>query len=157
MDTFDLYKDIKARTGGEIYIGVVGPVRTGKSTFINGFAGQQRAKAADKPGVTRGKQWITVDNFELLDMPGVLWRKFENNNIASNLAFIGSIKDDILDTETLACTLVSRLRVLYPELLTARYRLTDEDLALADIAVEPFKNILADPVSEAPEAGLPGL
>ena len=116
--------------GAKIRAMLCGIPNVGKSTFINGFAGQQRAKAADKPGVTRGKQWITVDNFELLDMPGVLWRKFENNNIASNLAFIGSIKDDILDIETLAMSLIDQLKNIYPVMLMERYKLTEADLEM---------------------------
>ena len=116
--------------GAKIRAMLCGIPNVGKSTFINGFAGQQRAKAADKPGVTRGKQWITVDNFELLDMPGVLWRKFENNNIASNLAFIGSIKDDILDIETLAMSLIDQLKNIYPAMLMERYKLTEADLEM---------------------------
>ncbi|MBQ9846042.1 MAG: ribosome biogenesis GTPase YlqF [Oscillospiraceae bacterium] len=116
--------------GAKIRAMLCGIPNVGKSTFINGFAGQQRAKAADKPGVTRGKQWITVDNFELLDMPGVLWRKFDNNNIASNLAFIGSIKDDILDIETLAMSLIDQLKKIYPAMLMERYKLTEADLEL---------------------------
>ena len=111
-------------------IAIVGRPNVGKSTFINGFAGEQRAKAADKPGVTRGKQWITVDNFELLDMPGVLWRKFDNNNIASNLAFIGSIKDDILDIEMLAMSLIDQLKNIYPAMLMERYKLTEADIEI---------------------------
>ena len=82
---------------------VVGIPNVGKSTFINSFAGTTGAKAANKPGVTRGKQWISVDNFDLMDMPGVLWKKFDSLETASNLAFIGSIRDDILDIEELAC------------------------------------------------------
>ena len=116
--------------GAKIRAMLCGIPNVGKSTFINGFAGEQRAKAADKPGVTRGKQWITVENFELLDMPGVLWRKFENNNVASNLAFIGSIKDDILDIETLAMSLIDQLRNIYPEMLMERYKLTESDLEM---------------------------
>ena len=116
--------------GAKIRAMLCGIPNVGKSTFINGFAGQQRAKAADNPGVTRGKQWITVDNFELLDMPGVLWRKFENNNVASNLAFIGSIKDDILDIETLAMSLIDQLKNIYPEMLKDRYKLTASDLEM---------------------------
>ena len=118
--------------GAKIRAMLCGIPNVGKSTFINGFAGQQRAKAADKPGVTRGKQWITVDNFELLDMPGVLWRKFENNNIASNLAFIGSIKDDILDIETLAMSLIDQLKNIYPAMLMERYKLTEADLEMGN-------------------------
>ena len=116
--------------GAKIRAMLCGIPNVGKSTFINGFAGEQRAKAADRPGVTRGKQWITVDNFELLDMPGVLWRKFDNNNIASNLAFIGSIKDEILDIETLAMSLIDEIKNIYPDLLMERYKLTEADLEL---------------------------
>ena len=107
---------------------MVGIPNVGKSTFINSLAGTQRAKAQDKPGVTRGKQWVTVGDLDLLDMPGVLWPKFENQNVAANLAFIGSIKDDVLDIEELAVALISELREIYPELLKDRYKLTDEDL-----------------------------
>ena len=107
---------------------MVGIPNVGKSTFINSLAGTRRAKAQDKPGVTRGKQWVTVGDLDLLDMPGVLWPKFENQNVAANLAFIGSIKDDVLDIEELAVALISELKELYPELLKDRYKLTDEDL-----------------------------
>ena len=86
----------------------------GKSTFINTFAGSARAKAADRPGVTKGKQWVSTDKFDLLDMPGVLWKKFDSKTIASNLAFIGSIKDDILDVEELAMNLLDEVRRNYP-------------------------------------------
>ena len=102
----------------------------GKSTFINSFAGTTRAKAANKPGVTRGKQWISVDNFDLMDMPGVLWKKFDSLETASNLAFIGSIRDDILDIEELACGLLSSVRGIYPEQLLARYKLDEGALEL---------------------------
>lgn len=107
---------------------MVGIPNVGKSTFINSLAGTQRAKAQDRPGVTRGKQWVTVGNLDLLDMPGVLWPKFENQNIASNLAFIGSIKDDVLDIETLAVSLIDEIKKIYPELLKERYKLSEDDL-----------------------------
>ena len=107
---------------------MVGIPNVGKSTFINSLAGTRRAKAQDKPGVTRGKQWVTVGDLDLLDMPGVLWPKFENQNVAANLAFIGSIKDDVLDIEELAVALISELKEIYPGLLKDRYKLTDEDL-----------------------------
>lgn len=107
---------------------MVGIPNVGKSTFINSLAGTRRAKAQDRPGVTRGKQWVTVGDLDLLDMPGVLWPKFENQNVAANLAFIGSIKDDVLDIEELAVALISELKEIYPELLKDRYKLTDEDL-----------------------------
>ena len=92
----------KGMVGARIRVMVVGIPNVGKSTFINSFAGTTRAKAANKPGVTRGKQWITVDDYDLMDMPGVLWKKFDSLETATNLAFIGSIKDDILDIEELA-------------------------------------------------------
>ena len=77
MANNNIYRDIAARTGGDIYIGVVGPVRTGKSTFINSFAGKACAKTGNKPGVTKGKQWIRLNkSVELLDTPGILWPKF---------------------------------------------------------------------------------
>lgn len=120
----------RGMTGARIRVMVVGIPNVGKSTFINTFAGSARAKAADKPGVTRGKQWVTVDGFDLLDMPGVLWKKFDTLEIATNLAFIGSIKDDILDIEELAMGLLSQVREIYPEKLAARYKLTVEELAL---------------------------
>ena len=120
----------RGMTGARIRVMVVGIPNVGKSTFINTFAGSARAKAADKPGVTRGKQWVTVDGFDLLDMPGVLWKKFDTLEIATNLAFIGSIKDDILDIEELAMGLLSQVREIYPEKLVARYKLTEEELAL---------------------------
>ena len=120
----------RGMTGARIRVMVVGIPNVGKSTFINTFAGSARAKAADKPGVTRGKQWVTVDGFDMLYMPGVLWKKFDTLEIATNLAFIGSIKDDILDIEELAMGLLSQVREIYPEKLAARYKLTEEELAL---------------------------
>ena len=102
----------------------------GKSTFINTFAGSVRAKAADRPGVTKGKQWVSTEKFDLLDMPGVLWKKFDSKTIASNLAFIGSIKDDILDVEELAMNLLDEVRRNYPDLVASRYKLDAEALAL---------------------------
>lgn len=129
-------KDLLARRqargieGTKIRAMLVGIPNVGKSTFINGMAGEQRARAEDRPGVTRGKQWITIDNFDLLDMPGVLWRKFDNQNIAANLAFIGSIKDQILDIETLAVSLIDQIKENYPQMLMERYSLTKEDLEI---------------------------
>lgn len=114
---------------------MVGIPNVGKSTFINALAGTQRAKAQDRPGVTRGKQWVSVEDFDLLDMPGVLWRKFENQNVAANLAFIGSIKDDILDIETLAVSLINQLKTIYPQMLMQRYKLSEEDLQLDDFEI----------------------
>ena len=120
----------RGMVGARIHVIVVGIPNVGKSTFINSFAGEARAKAANKPGVTRGKQWITVGNYDLMDMPGVLWKKFDSKTIASNLAFIGSIKDDILDVEELAMNLLDEVRRNYPELVASRYKLDAEALAL---------------------------
>ena len=120
----------KGMIGARIRVMVVGIPNVGKSTFINSFAGAARAKAANKPGVTRGKQWITVDDYDLMDMPGVLWKKFDSLETATNLAFIGSIKDDILDIEELACGLLSGVRAIYPQRLMERYKLDEQALAL---------------------------
>ncbi len=120
----------RGMVGAAIRVMIVGIPNVGKSTFINSFAGTTRAKAANKPGVTRGKQWISVDSFDLMDMPGVLWKKFDSKTIASNLAFIGSIKDDILDVEELAMNLLDEVRRNYPDLVAQRYKLDAETLAL---------------------------
>ena len=116
--------------GAKTQVMLCGIPNVGKSTFINTFAGSARAKAADRPGVTKGKQWVSTDKFDLLDMPGVLWKKFESKTIASNLAFIGSIKDDILDVEELAMNLLDEVRRNYPDLVAQRYKLDAETLAL---------------------------
>jgi ribosome biogenesis GTPase A len=92
------------------------------------MSGGIKAKAENRPGVTRNKQWVTTKiGIDLLDMPGVLWPKFEDQIIGENLAFTGAIRDDILDIEHLALKLASRLRDLYPGELAARYKLTDAD------------------------------
>lgn len=122
----------KGIQGTKIRVMVVGIPNVGKSTFINSFAGAAKTKAADRPGVTRGKQWVAVGEYDLLDMPGVLWKKFESNAVASNLAFIGSIKDDVLDIESLALGLLGQIRALYPDRLMERYKLVQEDFALDD-------------------------
>ena len=114
--------------GAKTQVMLCGIPNVGKSTFINTFAGSARAKAADRPGVTKGKQWVSTEKFDLLDMPGVLWKKFDSKTIASNLAFIGSIKDDVLDIEALATALLGEMQRMYPERLAERYRLTAEEL-----------------------------
>ena len=93
----------------------VGVPNVGKSSVINVLFGRNIAKAEDRPGVTRGKQWFTTDNYELLDMPGVLWPKFENEVIGYNLAFTGAIRDEVFDIEEVACALLSELANMYPE------------------------------------------
>lgn len=107
---------------------VVGIPNVGKSTFINTFIGKSVVKAADKPGVTRGKQWVNAGKYDLLDMPGVLWKKFDSMETATNLAFIGSIKDDILDIEEIACNLLGEVKSRYPQNLIDRYKITEKDL-----------------------------
>ena len=107
-----------------VYIGVVGPVRTGKSTFINQVAGRKGAKSENRPGVTRGKQWITVDQgLLLLDTPGILWPKFEDPEVGMRLAYTGAVKEDVIDTETLACHFMELLAKFYPQTLLERYKL----------------------------------
>ena len=123
-------RQVRGMGGAKTQVMLCGIPNVGKSTFINSFAGMTRAKAANKPGVTRGKQWISVDSFDLMDMPGVLWKKFDSLETASNLAFIGSIRDDILDIEELACGLLSSVRGIYPQQLLARYKLDAEALTL---------------------------
>ncbi len=114
---------------------VCGIPNVGKSSFINKLNGKAAAKVGDRPGVTRGKQWITLPGgIELLDTPGILWPRFEDNEVAMNLAFIGSIKDDVLDTEELAANLLKRLAEEYPELLCARYKIEiDEKDSMYDL------------------------
>ncbi|MBK1810645.1 ribosome biogenesis GTPase YlqF [Clostridium sp. YIM B02505] len=103
---------------------VVGIPNVGKSTFINKMARNNIAKTGDRPGVTKNKQWIkTAIGIELLDTPGVLWPKFEDEEVALNLAFTGAIKDEIMDTEELSLKLVERLQNTNPELLKVRYKL----------------------------------
>ena len=103
---------------------VAGIPNVGKSTFINKVAKKKSAKAGDRPGVTRGKQWITVDQgLELLDTPGILWPKFEDQSVGLNLAYTGAVKDEILDMETLGCHLMAYLGAHYPDALTAGYKL----------------------------------
>ena len=105
---------------------VVGIPNVGKSTFINKMAKNNIAKTGDRPGVTKNKQWIkTKLGIELMDTPGVLWPKFEDEIVGLNLAFTGAIKDDIMDTEELSLKLVERLQETNPEELMTRYKLTE--------------------------------
>lgn len=117
---------------------VVGIPNVGKSTFINALAGKACAKTGNKPGVTKGKQWIRLNkNVELLDTPGILWPKFEDQEVGLKLAFIGSIKDEILQTEELAAELVKFMKSVYPGVLEEKYDiLAVEDIygCLRDIA-----------------------
>lgn len=107
---------------------VVGIPNVGKSTFINSFAGKASAKTGNKPGVTKGKQWIRLNkSIELLDTPGILWPKFESEQVGERLALIGSINDDIINTEELAMTLIKYLRVKYSGALMDRFKLESEE------------------------------
>lgn len=121
--------EAKGMHGRPIRMMIVGIPNVGKSSFINRLAGSKRAKVEDRPGVTRGKQWVTLDdNTELLDMPGVLWPKFEDKTVGERLAFTGAVNDNILDTEYLACRLLELLCEEYPEMLVGRYNISLEDL-----------------------------
>ena len=101
---------------------VVGIPNVGKSTFINSFAGKACAKTGNKPGVTKGKQWIRLNKgLELLDTPGILWPKFEDQQVGMRLAFIGSMNDEILIPDELACDLIGAIKELYPKSLQERY------------------------------------
>lgn len=111
---------------------VVGIPNVGKSTFINSFAGRACAKTGNKPGVTKGKQWIRLNKgVELLDTPGILWPKFEDQQVGMRLAFVGSIKDDILNMEELALELIEYLRTNYQGLLAGRYQISEEETAVS--------------------------
>ncbi|MDE5771613.1 MAG: ribosome biogenesis GTPase YlqF [Ruminococcus sp.] len=115
-------------TGASVRLMVVGIPNVGKSSLINRLAGSRRAKVEDRPGVTRTKQWVKLDNnVELLDMPGVLWPKFEDQNVALKLAFTGAVSDDILDIETLAMKLLVFLKENYPQSLRERYKIDYTD------------------------------
>ena len=101
---------------------VAGIPNVGKSTFINSFAGKACTKTGNKPGVTKGKQWIRLNkNLELLDTPGILWPKFEDAKVGMRLAFIGSMNDEVILQEELACDLLKCLRQLYPDAISERY------------------------------------
>lgn len=114
----------KGMIGRALRIMVLGIPNVGKSSFINRMANSKKTAVGDRPGVTRGKQWVTIDKeVELLDMPGILWPKFEDTAVAERLAFTGAIKDEVLDTEALAESLGEYLRENYPDRLSERYKL----------------------------------
>ena len=107
---------------------IVGVPNVGKSSLINRTTGKKSAKTGDRPGVTKGKQWLGLENgMQLLDTPGILWPKFEDPQVGLNLAFCGSIKDEILDTASLALELIKVLQRDYPQLLRERYKLDELD------------------------------
>lgn len=114
----------KGQVNRPMRVMILGIPNVGKSTFINKIAKRKAAIAGDKPGVTRGKQWINIDKgLDLLDTPGILWPKFDSQEVGEMLAITNAIKADVLDKETLAANFMLRLREMYPEALTARYKL----------------------------------
>ena len=114
----------KGMAGRVVRVMILGIPNVGKSTFINKVAGRKTAKTEDRPGVTRSKQWVPIDKgLELLDTPGILWPKFEDQSVGLNLAYTGAVKDDILDVETLGCHLMAYLGENYPDALKAAYKL----------------------------------
>lgn len=112
---------------------VAGIPNSGKSTLINSLCGAQKAKTGDKPGVTRGKQWIKAGNIDLLDSPGLLWPKLENQKSAMFLAFTGALNDEILDKDDIAYNLIKVLGEQYPEKLKERYGIDVSGDALTDL------------------------
>ena len=119
--------EAKGQVGRQLRFMVLGIPNVGKSSFINRLAGRKAAEASDRPGVTRGKQWITLGNgIQLLDTPGILWPKF-TQEVGLSLAWTGAINDNVLDVELVASKLMERLRELYPGAIEARYKFTPED------------------------------
>ena len=117
---------LKGMDGRKLKAMIVGIPNVGKSSLINRIAGNKKAKVEDRPGVTVDKQWVpTKIGFDLLDMPGVLWPKFEDQRVGENLAMTGAIKDQILDTEEIAMILCSRLMQVAPDMFMTRYKLTE--------------------------------
>lgn len=118
----------KGMLGRPLHIMIVGIPNVGKSSFINRMANSRKTKVEDRPGVTRNKQWVNLDkDVELLDMPGVLWPKFEDKLVAERLAFTGAIKDDVMDIEALAMRLIVHLNKYYKQTLIARYDIITEE------------------------------
>ena len=125
--------EAKGMKGRPVRIMIVGIPNVGKSSFINRLAGSKRAKVEDRPGVTRGKQWVNLDSdLELLDMPGVLWPKFEDKIVGERLAFTGAVKDNIMDMEYLACRFLEYINETYPEMITNRYGVQTDDIPPTD-------------------------
>ena len=122
-ETLEQWK-AKGMVGRPIRVMVVGVPNVGKSTFINQVAKRKSAKAGNRPGVTRGRQWVSVDaGLDLLDTPGILWPKFEDEATGLHLAFTGAVKDEVMDAETLACRLLELLAARYPNALEQRYQI----------------------------------
>ena len=122
--------EAKGQTGRTLRVMILGIPNVGKSTFINKVAGRKAALAGDKPGVTRGRQWINIDkSLDLLDTPGILWPKFDSQEVGELLAVTNAIKADVVDKETLGANFMLRLRRIYPDALRERYKIEpDEEL-----------------------------
>lgn len=134
---------LKGMANPTLRVMIVGIPNVGKSSFINRISKQTKAKVEDRPGVTRGNQWYTISkNFELLDTPGVLWPKFDDNTTAEYLAFTGAIKDQIMDTELLAMRLLELLVKIKPQMFMERFKLNDELLSSAGDSYD-LLNIIA--------------
>ncbi len=126
-DKIQAYEE-KGQVGRVLRLMVLGIPNVGKSTFINKVSGRKTAKAEDRPGVTRTKQWVPVDKtLELMDTPGILWPKFEDPEVGVKLAFTGAIRDDVLDREELAARLLEYLVQHYPKAVQQRYKITAAD------------------------------
>ena len=123
----------KGMAGRALRMMVVGIPNTGKSSFINRMAGRSRAKVADRPGVTRQNQWFAIGGgIELLDTPGVLWPKFDDPEVGNRLAFIGSVKDEVMDVESMAVRLLAVLGAQYPARLCERYKIDREQASQSE-------------------------
>ena len=122
---------------------ILGIPNVGKSTFINRIAKKNKLEVGNKPGVTKTKQWIRIGkNQELLDTPGVLWPKFESDEIALNLAFTGTIKDDILERTEIAYELLKKLYIKYKNNIQERYKISEEEIANLDKSMNPMYELM---------------
>ena len=147
----------KGRIGKPIRVIVLGIPNVGKSSFINRMSNKNSAQVGNKPGVTKQKQWININNkIELLDTPGILWPKFENKQVSMNLCFTGTIKDDIIDKEQLAYYLLENLYNNHLEKLAIRYKLTEEDIEQIENTDENKIIYLLEIIARKRGAILPG-
>lgn len=145
----------KGMIGKALRIMVVGIPNVGKSSFINRMANAKKVKVEDRPGVTRGKQWVTIDKeVELLDMPGILWPKFDDKSVALKLAFTGAIKDDVTDVEALAAELGSYLAENYPERLMERYKLENLDGNIVELIAKKRSMMMSGGVPDTERAAI---
>ena len=132
----------KGQIGRQLRVMVVGIPNVGKSSLINRIAKRKATTTSDRPGVTRGKQWISIENgLEILDTPGVLWPKFEDRIVAENLAFTGAIRDEVIDLESLGVNFMSRMKELYPNRIINRFKVEiQDDTSGFDLLTQAAKN-----------------